>query len=107
MRNRLLIFHPYFYFSIMIRLLGMHINHTNEKYPNFLGAGRRLKGLRYKQVARKLRKSTKVVALWEQGKIMPGGKNLIALSLLYNKSFRELYPDLVETLEVQLFHEKK
>jgi len=76
--------------------------HTGEKYPNFLGAGRRLKGFRYKQVARKLQvKSTRVVALWEQGKIMPSGKNLIALSLLYNKSFRELYPQLVEELQEQ------
>lgn len=80
--------------------------HTEEKYPNFLGAGRRLKGFRYKQVARFLSVQRQTIASWENGVIMPGGKNLIALSLLYNKSIFDLYPDLVKTLQVQLTEEK-
>lgn len=80
----------------------MQQKHTKEKYPNFLAAGRRLKGYRYKQVARKLQlKSTKMISQWERGVSMPGGKNLLALSLLYEKSMAELYPDLVEHLQAQ------
>lgn len=86
----------------MVFFYCMHKKHT-EKYPNFLGAARRRIGLRYKQVARKLNvKSTKIVSQWERGQKMPNGKNMIALCLLYNRTFAQLYPQMVEELQAQL-----
>lgn len=80
----------------------MQKKHTQKKYPNFLAAARRMKGYRYKQVAKKLKlKSTRVISLWENGTTMPGGTNLIALSLLYEKEISELYPAVVEQLQEQ------
>lgn len=80
----------------------MRKKHTQKKYPNFLAGARRTKGYRYKQVARKLQlKSTRIISLWENGTNMPGGKNLIALSLLYDRDISDLYPILVEQLREQ------
>jgi transcriptional regulator with XRE-family HTH domain len=63
------------------------------KYPNHLARFRRLKRLRYKQVARAIGiKATKTIALWERGDIMPNGKYLLRLSCLYGKTLEEMYP---------------
>jgi transcriptional regulator with XRE-family HTH domain len=64
--------------------------HT-PKYPNHLARLRRLKGLRYKQVARLIGVSPKTIMRWERGEVIPNGKYLFRFSLLYEQPVEQLY----------------
>ena len=73
------------------------MKNTQCKYPNKLKEFRIKAGLTQKQVAEKLGLQCEDrLSHWEKGNAAPGLTNLFKLSVLYNASPQELYPEMLE-----------
>jgi transcriptional regulator with XRE-family HTH domain len=71
---------------------------------NSLRKHRRLMGLSQGEVKERLKlKSTAMISRWEKGITMPSGDNLLQLSTLYKTLVNQLYYDLAQHYQQELY----
>jgi transcriptional regulator with XRE-family HTH domain len=81
---------------------------AKKNIPNNLKKFRTLMGYSQEDVHKKLGLKTRsVITKWESGTRMPGGENLLKLSVLYKTLANELYYTLTKEIQAALYpHER-
>lgn len=81
----------------------MTVGYRNQPYPNMLKVTRQNAGYQQNYISKRLgHRCNRLLSLWENEKVMPGGTNLIKLCILYNSTPQTLYPDYFDHVEQNL-----